>query len=191
MKSEQFPEFMAVVKEFAVTYEKFDAFQKNDAQDFVPRTGDQKTGVIGEAYIFEYLKRGGQTAMRFGPGSEKSWDIEGRRDTRSTKTQVRTSSSFSKTRTIQPIHHGWNSLYLISLDSHLVPNGVWIVRDSRKLKWAKEGNGVAAIKGMKMKNPAEKTDTGSPELFNSCEDVFEDFQSFFPEVYAKEAVSVS
>ena len=33
--------------------------QKSEAPGFgfIPKVGDQKTGVVGEAFVFEYLKR--------------------------------------------------------------------------------------------------------------------------------------
>jgi hypothetical protein len=54
-----FDKFIEVVNDYAKAYRQFEGIQKDTAFDFVPETGDQKTGIIGEAFIFEYLKRQG------------------------------------------------------------------------------------------------------------------------------------
>lgn len=71
-----FEDFLEILKLYSEVYLKFENFQKNKDNIFIPKTGDQKTGIIGEALIFEYLSRLNETGLNFGTHSEKGWDIE-------------------------------------------------------------------------------------------------------------------
>jgi len=100
-----FDRFIAVVKKYAEAYRDFEEIQKAPDFDFVPETGDQKTGIIGEAFIFEYLKRQGHSDLEFGNHSQKGWDIKypfGLAPNGVVLIQVKTVSAFSKTKAISP-----------------------------------------------------------------------------------------
>jgi hypothetical protein len=66
--------FIDTVKQYAKAYNQLEKIQRDKSFDFVP-IGDQKTGVIGEAFIFEYLKRQGHPDVKFGSAAQKAWDI--------------------------------------------------------------------------------------------------------------------
>ena len=51
---DDFKKFQKVVKNYAKAYSDFEEIQKKGI-NFIPKIGDQKTGVIGEAYIYKYL----------------------------------------------------------------------------------------------------------------------------------------
>ena len=99
-----------------------------DTTRWIPK-GDQKTGSIGEYYAFVYLlTKYDEKLIEYGRHSEKGWDIRITGDV-GKKIQVKTVSGFSKTRTISPIHKGWDSLYLIYVSQRLEPEGFWIFED--------------------------------------------------------------
>jgi hypothetical protein len=63
---QNFGKFLEVVRKYADAYGQLECIQKDKSFDFVPEIGDQKTDIIGEAFIFEYLKRqGGPKEGRF------------------------------------------------------------------------------------------------------------------------------
>lgn len=134
--------------------EAYDLLQKlQDNSPWIPG-GDQKTGCIGEYYAFVYLlTKYDENLLSFGNHSEKGWDIKvATKPTR--KIQVKTVSAFSKTRTISPIHYGWDELYILYLNRRLVPEGFWIIQDNRIF-----GN-KPKIEGAKCQLPG-KSHTGS------------------------------
>lgn len=101
-----------------------------DTMPWIPG-GDQKTGSIGEYYAFVYLmSKYDEGQLKFGSHSEKGWDIEVTAS-RVRRIQVKTVSAFSKTRTISPIHRGWDELYIMFLNKSLVPEGFWIIQDNQ------------------------------------------------------------
>ena len=103
-----------------------------DLQDTMPWIpgGDQKTGSIGEYYAFVYLMSlYNENHLSFGKHSEKGWDISISTPDHESKVQVKTVSAFSKTRTISPIHKGWDQLFIIYLERTFLPTGFWITND--------------------------------------------------------------
>ena len=91
--------------------------------------GDHKIGSIGEYYgraYLEYLYPNEE--IQAGNRTQKGWDF--RVIDLDLKIQVKTSSAFSETGTLSPIHDGWDELYLIYLDRHFKPQGFWILRDN-------------------------------------------------------------
>jgi hypothetical protein len=147
----RFEEFLEIVKLYSEVYSKFEIFQKNKDTIFVPKTGDQKTGIIGEAFIFEYLSRQNATGLHFGTHSEKGWDIESSKY----RYQVKTVSAFSKTKVLSPIHKGWHYLYLVQLDSNFLPERVLKIKNPnnwkndiiRGKKFPKTGSNTFEISG--------------------------------------------
>ena len=116
MISTTFNSFIQIIEQYSKCYESFELFQKNRTNTFIPEHGDQKTGVIGESFVFEYLLRKNKDSVSFGNASEKAWDIMYKNEGRIIKIQVKTVSDYSKTRMISPIHYGWDYLYAISLN---------------------------------------------------------------------------
>ncbi len=116
---DDFKGFQKIVNEYAKVYSTFEEMQKR--MSFIPKKGDQKTGVIGEAYIYEYLSRIGCKKMEFGAPSEKGWDIK----CSQYKYQVKTVSEYSKTQLISPIHDGWTFLFLVHLNINFVPDKIY------------------------------------------------------------------
>lgn len=97
-----FKDFQKIIKRYARVYSEFEDFQKDNY--FIPTNGDQKTGIIGEAFIYQYLIKKGKKNLKFGSSSEKAWDIKDSDN----KYQVKTTSDYSKTQRISPIHNGWD-----------------------------------------------------------------------------------
>ena len=147
----RFKEFLEIIKLYSEVYYQFENFQKNKDNIFVPKTGDQKTGIIGEAFIFEYLSRQNETGLHFGSHSEKGWDIESSKY----RYQVKTVSAFSKTKVLSPIHKGWHYLYLVQLDGNFLPERVLKIKNPnnwkkdiiRGKKFPKTGSNTFEISG--------------------------------------------
>ena len=136
----EFDAFKKVVKNYAKAYAMFEKFQHAEQNIFIPKKGDQKTGVIGEAYIYEYLSRKGERGLAFGGHSEKGWDIKTSKRTY----QVKTVSAYSKTEVVSPIHDNWNFLYLIHLNYSFEPDKVYCVKNPNPGNWTK-----SVVRGVK------------------------------------------
>ena len=178
-----FDRFIAVIKKYAEAYRDFEEIQKAPDFDFVPKIGDQKTGVIGEAFIFEYLKRQGHPDIKFGNAAQKGWDIKypfGLAPNGIVLVQVKTVSAFSKTKAISDIHFApdYCELYLVSLNEDLIPDNIWKPKGYDKAK-VKTRNGEKVVIGTRMPKNADDTASGFTEL----ENIFEDFKRAFPELY--------
>lgn len=116
------------IKNYAKAYSRLQYWQNN--HHAIPG-GDQKTGSIGEYYAYLYLETNNPDAdIIYGGHSEKGWDINFVINGISTKVQVKTVSQYSKTRTISPIHKGWDQLYLIYINQDLIPIGFWVIDDN-------------------------------------------------------------
>ena len=126
---DKFKQFIQLISNYAQIYSEFEQFQKNNS--FVPTNGDQKTGVIGEAFIYQYLSKKGKINLEFGSTSEKAWDIK---DGENIKYQVKTVSAYSKTQRISPIHRGWDYLYLVHLTTDFIPDKVLLVKNPKNWK---------------------------------------------------------
>ena len=142
----QFENFLEIVKLYSEIYKKFEDFQNDKENFFIPKKGDQKTGVIGESFVFEYLNRTKQKDLHFGSHSEKGWDIE----SKDYKYQIKTVSAFSKTGILSPIHNGWDFLYLIKLNTSFLPCKVLKIENPRN--WNKN-----IIKGKRYPSDGSKT----------------------------------
>jgi hypothetical protein len=178
-----FDKFIEVIKKYAEAYRDFEEIQKAPDFDFVPEIGDQKTGVIGEAFIFEYLKRQGHPDIEFGNHSQKGWDIKypfGLAPNNVVLVQVKTVSAFSKTKIISPIHFAsdYCELYLVSLNENLIPDNIWKPKGYNPAK-VKNRNGEEVVIGTRM--PKNENDTASG--FTELENIFKDFKRTFPELY--------
>jgi hypothetical protein len=115
------------IRNYAKAYSELQFWQDN--HNAIP-SGDQKTGSIGEYYSFLYLSHIYPVSiLTYGGHSQKGWDINVDLNGEPIKIQVKTVSEYSKTRTISPIHKGWDFLYLICLDLDLYPSGFWIIED--------------------------------------------------------------
>jgi len=112
---------------YAKAYEELEKYQK--AKRWM-QVSDQKTGVIGEYYVYAFLATiYGEKKIKYGKPTEKGWDIK-ICSSPVRKIQVKTVSGFSKTRRISPIHKGWDRLYLVYLNKELYPTGFWILEDN-------------------------------------------------------------
>ena len=183
MIMENFDRFIEVVKKYAVAYRDFEEIQKAPDFDFVPEIGDQKTGVIGEAFIFEYLKRQGHLGLEFGNTVQKGWDIKypfGLAPNGIVLVQVKTVSAFSKTKAISPIHLApdYCELYLVSLNENLIPDNIWKPKGYNPAK-IKVQDGEEVVIGTKMPQNTDDTASG----FTGLENIFDDFKKTFPELY--------
>lgn len=120
-------EIRAAIAEYAAAYHRLQEIQERSR--LMPE-GDQKTGCIGEYYAYTFLKsQYGENALRYGNHSEKGWDIEVALP-QPLRVQVKTASEYSRTRTLSPIHAGWNRLFVFLLDRAFVPVGFWVVEES-------------------------------------------------------------
>lgn len=121
------PEVIDAIRDYARAYARLQALQ--DRAEMIP-PGDQKTGCIGEFFVYLYLKNKhpGQ-ALRFAGHSNKGWDLELGQHGSERRIQTKTVSAYSKTRRLSPISAGWHELFIIYLDRGLLPEGFWIVTD--------------------------------------------------------------
>lgn len=143
------------IKNYAKAYSSLQYWQDN--HHAIPG-GDQKTGSIGEYYAYLYLSFIYPNAtLSYGTHSEKGWDINVVENDISTKIQVKTVSKYSKTRSISPIHKGWDLLYLIYVDLDMQPKGFWVIDDKSIF------GDSDSLKSKKCPNP-EKIGTGSKNI---------------------------
>jgi hypothetical protein len=180
---QNFDRFIEVVRKYAEAYQQLEDIQKCKSFDFVPEIGDQKTGVIGEAFVFEYLKRQRHPGLEFGNPSQKAWDIKypfGLAPNGVVLVQVKTASAFAKIRRISPIHLAPDhcELYLVSLDKQLIPDNAWKPKGYDRAK-VKVRHGEEVVIGTRMPKNANDTASG----FTGLENIFEDFKRAFPELY--------
>jgi hypothetical protein len=188
----KFDEFVEVVKRYSSAYGRLEDMQrsitlyqnkKEKTYDFIPGKGDQKTGVIGEAFIFEYLKRQGFVGLTFGNHSQKAWDIKydfGLAPNNVVYVQVKTVSDYSKTQRISTIHFAddYCELYLISLGKDLIPNKLFKV-DGYDKRLVKQVGKEQVVQGARM--PKDENDTKCG--FTGIKSLFYDFREKFPEYY--------
>jgi hypothetical protein len=122
------PEVLEAIGDYARAYARLQELQ--DQRDMIP-PGDQKTGCIGEFFVYLYLKstHPGE-AIRFAGHSNKGWDIEIGQAGKERHIQAKTVSAYSKTRRLSPISAGWDQLFIVYLGRDLLPEGFWIVTDS-------------------------------------------------------------
>jgi len=180
---DNFNRFIEVVRKYAEAYDNFERMQKCPDFDFVPKIGDQKTGVIGEAFIFEYLRRQGHRDLEFGRTDQKGWDIK--YPSRSAPNeivfvQVKTVSAFAKYKRISPIHPitDYCEFYLVSLNENLIPDNIWKSKGYDEAK-IKTRNGKKVVIGTRMPKDADDTASG----FTGLENIFDDFKKTFSELY--------
>ena len=123
---DDFKRFQDVVDKYAKAYADFEKIQKDEKNriSFVPEKGDQKTGIIGEAYIFKYLTEKGCKNLEFGDPSQKSWDIKYTEKGEEITIQVKTVSEFSECQIISEIIPGFDILYLVKLNKQLYPTKI-------------------------------------------------------------------
>ena len=121
---DDFKRFQDVVEKYSKAYAEFESIQKDERIVFVPEKGDQKTGVIGEAYIFKYLTEKGCEDVKFAEPSQKAWDIKYTEGGREKTIQVKTISEFSEKKIISHILPGFDILYLVKLDRNLCPEKI-------------------------------------------------------------------
>ena len=118
-----------VIELYSDAYSKIEYWQENS--NLIPK-GDQKTGCIGEFYVFLYLTNCYPScSLNYGGITNSGWDIEvSSDDTALLKVQVKTISGYSSTRRMSPIHCGWDQLHVVHLDKKFNPVGFWIVQDT-------------------------------------------------------------
>jgi hypothetical protein len=120
-------QIFAAICMYANAYSRLQDVQEQSA--LIPK-GDQKTGCIGEFYGYLHLQRLHPDAtLTYGGHSEKGWDILVTSASHNFRVQIKTVSAYSETRTISPIHHGWDELYVIYLNRSFVPCGFWVIAD--------------------------------------------------------------
>lgn len=129
----QVTDIQKVIRSYAKAYSSLQEYQENSS--LIP-IGDQKTGCIGEFYVYLFLEnKFPKATVNYGNHSQKGWDIKiTNPDKKFITVQVKTVSAYSKSRTMSPIHHGWNELHLVYLDRNLQPEGYWIVNDRSIVK---------------------------------------------------------
>ena len=123
---DDFKRFREVVEKYAKVYTEFESIQKDTKNriSFVPEKGDQKTGIIGESYIYKYLKEKEYVDVNFAEPSQKAWDIKYKEKGEEKTVQVKTVSEFSEKKIISHILPGFKILYLVKLNKNLFPEKV-------------------------------------------------------------------
>jgi hypothetical protein len=120
-------EVIEAIRDYARAYARLQALQ--DPTGLIP-PGDQKTGCIGEFFVYLYLKsKHPDQTIRFAGHSNKGWDLEVGQHGRERRIQTKTVSAYSKTRRLSPISAGWHELFIVYLSRDLLPEGFWIVTD--------------------------------------------------------------
>ncbi len=152
--SKQATEIRQVILSYASAYRELQDWQGK--QPCIIPPGDQKTGCIGEFYVYLYLSdQFPDSILTYGNHSQKGWDIQvstpGGTDF---KVQVKTASAYAKNHGISPIHRGWDQLHVVYLNETLQPEGFWIVQDKTLVASEKP------LKGKKCPLP-NKPGTGS------------------------------
>jgi hypothetical protein len=170
-EDEYFIDFLKTINEYSSVYKKFEDIQKK--YDFIPKIGDQKTGIIGESFIYEYLRKKYQCKLEFGDHSKKAWDISRINGTKNILTQVKTVSYYSNTKVISKIHKGIDELYIILLDKQFIPEKIWLINNDNI-----EFNSKESIRGINI-----KADNFGKKYFKAKENLTEDFKQYFKELY--------
>lgn len=152
---EEVTKIREAIDAYASAYAKLENWQRESP---LLQIGDQKTGCIGEFYVYLYLKRQYPNAtIEYAHHSQKGWDILVDDDNHKLWIQVKTVSAYSEERRISPIHRGWNELHLVYLNRELKPEGFWIISDSAIVR---EG---MPLKGKACPKPGE-AGTGSKDI---------------------------
>lgn len=121
------PEVLDAIRDYAKAYARLQVLQ--DRGHMIP-PGDQKTGCIGEFFVYLYLhSKHPDQAIRFAGHSNKGWDVELGQHGKERRIQTKTVSAYSKTRRLSPISPGWHELFIVYLNQDLFPEGFWIVTD--------------------------------------------------------------
>src|ERR1039457_4346177 len=116
-------EILAAIDGYAGAYSQLEELQRDES--LLP-PGDQKTDCIGEFYAHLYLLNARPGAVVTPGGhSNKAWDFRVSSAGYDTLVGVKTVSSYSTTRVLRPIHHGWHELFVVSLDRRFRPDGFW------------------------------------------------------------------
>jgi hypothetical protein len=168
--------FLKTLTNYASAYKELETIQENKKFYFVPTHGDQKTGLIGESFLYLYLERTDlYSSLAYGLTTQNGWDLKAtKKDGSEEHIQIKTTSAFSNTRRISPIHKGWDKLYLISLSESFTPDAVWLFEDTLHID-------TVCSKTCTMRTPG-KTD-GTRVLFENSIDITEKFKKYFPEIY--------
>jgi hypothetical protein len=118
-------DILRAIADYATAYARLEELQGSSS--LLP-PGDQKTGCFGEFYVHLFLLRTRRRATVVRGGhSNKAWDFRVSDGTVDSCIQVKTVSGFSATRALSPIHHGWQELFVVSLDRSFRPDGFWVV----------------------------------------------------------------
>jgi hypothetical protein len=120
-----YADILRAIADYATAYSRLEELQGSSSP--LP-SGDQKTGCFGEFYVHLFLRRTRPHARIVRGGhSNKAWDFRVSDGTMDSLIQVKTVSGFSATRKLSPIHHGWQELFVVSLDRSFRPDGFWVV----------------------------------------------------------------
>src|SRR6185436_9964646 len=86
---------------YAVAYAQLQWWQEHHSQLIPP--GDQKTGCIGEFYVYLYLaSKYPDFSVTYAPPNNKAWDIVVSLPDRALHIQTKTFSAYSRTRRLSP-----------------------------------------------------------------------------------------
>jgi hypothetical protein len=120
-----YSKILASIATYSAAYSQLEELQRD--KSLLP-PGDQKTDCIGEFYAHLYLLEARpRAAVTPGGHSNKAWDFRVSDAGHDTLVQVKTVSGYSATRVLSPIHHGWDELFVVSLDHKFRPDGFWVV----------------------------------------------------------------
>lgn len=186
------------VKSYAEAYRLLEKLQKAEkdyaeSEQLLPWHGDQKTGLIGEYWAIQFARHlyPNAISVRFSRTNQKGWDIGIQLPHSNSErlVQVKTTSSFSKTGRLSPVHsprsihvegeahESWDELWVVQLDEKLFPIGFWslneedliaVVRDQAALNQKSENEAPVAqpeeipesVKKSKSKKQPLKTSAG-------------------------------
>ena len=120
-----YSKILTAIDGYATAFSQLEALQREESP--LP-AGDKKTDCIGEFYAHLFLLRARPGAVVTPGGhSNKAWDFRVSNAGHDTLVQVKTVSGYSATRLLSPIHHGWDELFVVSLDRKFRPDGFWVV----------------------------------------------------------------
>jgi hypothetical protein len=134
-------EIVNAIGRYATAYAELNDLQERESkkeEDQMIPIGDQKTGCIGEFYVYLFLlqelKDGQQ--IKFGKHSQEGWDLRIEKKSNQTvikNIQVKTISAYAKGRKLSPIHLSDELvkenlyLYVLHLDDSFYPDGFWVI----------------------------------------------------------------
>jgi len=128
------------------------------------------TGIIAEYFAKKYLEeKYSDCSVVFGSSTEKAWDIMVRDENgKDVLFQVKSTSRYSKSRSVSPLVKGFDQLIVITLDYDFFPLQAFLFEDSALFF------GKTKVKSLTVPCVDDKTRKGS-KIFSQANNIHEEF----------------